>query len=75
MLIITSFNIEFNTPEFVVVGMQSDGKSSFIEGLLGFQFNIVESSKFTNYFLKIYFINFSSSSDRYSPPSDSTNGL
>lgn len=41
---ITSFNINFEYPEIVVVGMQSDGKSSFIEGLLGFQFNIVESS-------------------------------
>jgi GTPase SAR1 family protein len=28
-----------------VVGNQSDGKSSFVEGLLGFQFNIVASSK------------------------------
>ena len=37
-------NIDFETPEIVVVGMQSDGKSSFIEGLLGFQFNIVETN-------------------------------
>jgi GTP-binding protein EngB required for normal cell division len=37
-------NIIFDYPEIVVVGMQSDGKSSFIEGLLGFQFNIVESN-------------------------------
>ncbi len=37
-------NINLEYPEVVVVGMQSDGKSSFIEGLLGFQFNIVESS-------------------------------
>jgi len=37
-------NIQFETPELVVVGMQSDGKSSFIEALLGFQFNIVETS-------------------------------
>ena len=39
-----SFNLQFDAPELVVVGMQSDGKSSFVEGLLGFQFNIVESS-------------------------------
>lgn len=38
------FGIDFETPEIVVVGMQSDGKSSFIEGLLGFQFNIVETN-------------------------------
>eukprot|EP01105_Mastigella_eilhardi_P002304 TRINITY_DN1282_c0_g1_i1.p1 TRINITY_DN1282_c0_g1~~TRINITY_DN1282_c0_g1_i1.p1 ORF type:complete len:782 (-),score=270.13 TRINITY_DN1282_c0_g1_i1:25-2370(-) len=38
------FNISFETPEIVVVGMQSDGKSSFIEALLGFQFNIVDSN-------------------------------
>jgi len=41
---ITSFNISFESPELVVVGMQSDGKSTFIEGLLGFQFNIVDTS-------------------------------
>ena len=39
-----SFGLEFAAPELVVVGMQSDGKSSFIEALLGFQFNIVETS-------------------------------
>jgi GTPase SAR1 family protein len=39
-----SFNITFETPELAIVGMQSDGKSSFIEALLGFQFNIVESN-------------------------------
>ncbi|KAH3742895.1 dynamin family GTPase [Pelomyxa schiedti] len=38
------FQISFSTPELVVVGMQSDGKSSFIEALLGFQFNIVDSN-------------------------------
>eukprot|EP01133_Synstelium_polycarpum_P000414 gene414-491_t len=38
------YNIPFETPELVVVGMQSDGKSSFIESLLGFQFNIVETN-------------------------------
>lgn len=27
----------------VVVGMQSDGKSSFVEALLGFQFNTIET--------------------------------
>lgn len=43
-LAIHSFAIAFETPELVVVGMQSDGKSSFIEALLGFQFNIVESN-------------------------------
>lgn len=36
--------MSFEAPELVVVGMQSDGKSTFIEGLLGFQFNIVEST-------------------------------
>lgn len=29
--------MQFSLPEIVVVGMQSDGKSSFIEALLGFQ--------------------------------------
>lgn len=47
-----SFHIAFETPELVVVGNQSDGKSSFIEGLLGFQFNIVASSIL---FLFVYF--------------------
>eukprot|EP01117_Protostelium_nocturnum_P012903 TRINITY_DN4779_c0_g1_i2.p1 TRINITY_DN4779_c0_g1~~TRINITY_DN4779_c0_g1_i2.p1 ORF type:complete len:736 (+),score=227.12 TRINITY_DN4779_c0_g1_i2:69-2276(+) len=37
-------NIPIEYPEIVVIGMQSDGKSSFVEGLLGFQFNIVESN-------------------------------
>ncbi len=41
-----SFNISFESPELVVVGMQSDGKSTFIEGLLGFQFNIVDTSTY-----------------------------
>jgi GTPase SAR1 family protein len=44
VLLLRSFGIQFETPELVVVGMQSDGKSSFIEALLGFQFNIVETS-------------------------------
>jgi hypothetical protein len=35
--------IKIDVPEMVVVGMQSDGKSSFIEGLLGFQFNLVDT--------------------------------
>lgn len=30
-------------PEIVVVGMQSDGKSSFVEALLGFQFNTIDT--------------------------------
>jgi len=38
------FGMKLDTPEFVVVGMQSDGKSSFIEALLGFQFNIINST-------------------------------
>eukprot|EP01102_Stenamoeba_stenopodia_P000621 TRINITY_DN10596_c0_g1_i1.p1 TRINITY_DN10596_c0_g1~~TRINITY_DN10596_c0_g1_i1.p1 ORF type:complete len:881 (+),score=221.50 TRINITY_DN10596_c0_g1_i1:184-2826(+) len=38
------FDIPFDCPELVVVGMQSDGKSSFIEALLGFQFNIVDTN-------------------------------
>jgi len=44
-------------PELVVVGMQSDGKSTFIEGLLGFQFNIVESTIGTRRPLIIQMIN------------------
>jgi len=36
--------MSFESPEIVVVGMQSDGKSSFIEALLGFQFNIVDTN-------------------------------
>jgi hypothetical protein len=43
-LTLCSFDVKLETPELVVVGMQSDGKSSFIEGLLGFQFNIVDTS-------------------------------
>lgn len=48
MISFQSLNITFETPELVVVGMQSDGKSSFIEGLLGFQFNIVDTSTCEN---------------------------
>lgn len=40
------YNLNFQTPELVVVGMQSDGKSSFVEALLGFQFNTIETRKF-----------------------------
>ncbi|KYQ94066.1 dynamin like protein [Tieghemostelium lacteum] len=50
-------NISFDTPELVVVGMQSDGKSSFVESLLGFQFNIVESNIGTRRPLIIQMIN------------------
>uniref|UniRef100_A0A6B2KYK6 Dynamin-type G domain-containing protein n=1 Tax=Arcella intermedia TaxID=1963864 RepID=A0A6B2KYK6_9EUKA len=50
-----SFNV--STPEFVVVGMQSDGKSSFIEALLGFQFNIVDTNIGTRRPLIIQMIN------------------
>eukprot|EP01127_Copromyxa_protea_P016077 TRINITY_DN4719_c0_g1_i5.p1 TRINITY_DN4719_c0_g1~~TRINITY_DN4719_c0_g1_i5.p1 ORF type:complete len:420 (-),score=58.56 TRINITY_DN4719_c0_g1_i5:1350-2609(-) len=38
------FGVNVSAPEIVVVGMQSDGKSSFIEGLLGFQFNLVDTN-------------------------------
>lgn len=40
----STLGIPVETPELVVVGMQSDGKSSFIEALVGFQFNVVEST-------------------------------
>lgn len=40
------YNLNFKTPELVVVGMQSDGKSSFVEALLGFQFNTIETRKY-----------------------------
>lgn len=40
----SSYGIDLPTPELVVVGMQSDGKSTFIEALLGFQFNIVDTN-------------------------------
>jgi ABC-type uncharacterized transport system ATPase component len=39
------FDLDLATPEFVVIGMQSDGKSTFTEALLGFQFNIVSSCR------------------------------
>jgi GTPase SAR1 family protein len=51
------FNISFESPELVVVGMQSDGKSTFIEGLLGFQFNIVDTNIGTRRPLIIQMIN------------------
>lgn len=41
--ITSQFDVTLEIPEVVVVGMQSDGKSSFIEALLGFQFNIVDT--------------------------------
>lgn len=47
----------FETPEIVVVGMQSDGKSTFIEGLLGFQFNVVDSNIGTRRPLVIQMVN------------------
>ena len=51
-------NIEgFENPEIVVVGMQSDGKSSFVEAMLGFQFNIVHSTIGTRRPLIIQMIN------------------
>lgn len=43
-LINIRFRLSFNNPEIVVVGMQSDGKSTFVEALLGFQFNIVDTN-------------------------------
>lgn len=54
---VTSFGLSFDTPEIVVVGMQSDGKSSFVEALLGFQFNIVDSNIGTRRPLIIQMIN------------------
>lgn len=39
-----SNNLGLQCPEIVVVGMQSDGKSSFVEALLGFHFNIVSTN-------------------------------
>eukprot|EP01080_Neovahlkampfia_damariscottae_P008021 gene8021-12486_t len=41
--IASEYSLNFKAPEIVVVGMQSDGKSSFVEALLGFQFNTVET--------------------------------
>jgi succinate dehydrogenase flavin-adding protein (antitoxin of CptAB toxin-antitoxin module) len=35
--------LDLHFPELVVVGMQSDGKSSFVEALLGFQFNTIDT--------------------------------
>lgn len=53
----TDFGISFDVPELVVVGMQSDGKSSFIEALLGFQFNVVDSNIGTRRPLVLQMIN------------------
>ena len=36
--------LAIRAPEMVVVGMQSDGKSSLVEALLGFEFNLVAST-------------------------------
>jgi ABC-type transport system involved in cytochrome bd biosynthesis fused ATPase/permease subunit len=37
-----AFNFSVPIPEFVAVGGQSDGKSSLLEALLGFKFNVRE---------------------------------
>ncbi|KAL9653082.1 hypothetical protein ABK040_006301 [Willaertia magna] len=50
-------NLKFETPELVVVGMQSDGKSSFVEALLGFQFNTVDTQIGTRRPLLLQMIN------------------
>lgn len=44
-------------PELVVVGMQSDGKSTFVEALLGFTFNVVSSNIGTRRPLVIQMVN------------------
>ncbi|KAF0974485.1 hypothetical protein FDP41_006517 [Naegleria fowleri] len=41
--VVNEHKMKFEAPELVVVGMQSDGKSSFVEALLGFQFNTVDT--------------------------------
>eukprot|EP01101_Sappina_pedata_P002287 TRINITY_DN12531_c0_g1_i1.p1 TRINITY_DN12531_c0_g1~~TRINITY_DN12531_c0_g1_i1.p1 ORF type:complete len:934 (-),score=360.41 TRINITY_DN12531_c0_g1_i1:13-2775(-) len=56
-VIAQKFKIDFESPELVVVGMQSDGKSSFIEALMGFQFNIVDSNIGTRRPLIIQMVN------------------
>ncbi len=50
-------NLGLKCPELVIVGMQSDGKSSLVEALLGFQFNIVSSNIGTRRPLIINMIN------------------
>ncbi len=50
-------NLALRCPELVVVGMQSDGKSSLVEALLGFTFNIVSSNIGTRRPLIISMIN------------------
>lgn len=50
-------NLGLRCPELVVVGMQSDGKSTFVEALLGFSFNIVSSNIGTRRPLVISMIN------------------
>lgn len=56
-MLTTEYGLDFKTPEIVVVGMQSDGKSTFIEGLLGFQFNIVDTNIGTRRPLIIQMVN------------------
>lgn len=43
-LISNLHKIRITYPELVILGMQSDGKSSFVESLCGFQFNLVDSN-------------------------------
>eukprot|EP00761_Pharyngomonas_kirbyi_P008949 gb/GECH01008962.1/.p1 GENE.gb/GECH01008962.1/~~gb/GECH01008962.1/.p1 ORF type:complete len:869 (+),score=229.05 gb/GECH01008962.1/:1-2607(+) len=50
-------NMNFEFPEIVVVGMQSDGKSSFVEALLGFQFNMIDTQLGTRRPLILQMIN------------------
>lgn len=50
-------NLGLRCPELVVVGMQSDGKSTFVEALLGFSFNIVSSNIGTRRPLVISMVN------------------
>lgn len=38
-----TYGYPLRIPEIIVVGMQSDGKSTFIEALLGFQFNTIDT--------------------------------
>ncbi len=50
-------HLGLRSPELVVVGMQSDGKSTFVEALLGFNFNVVSSNIGTRRPLVISMIN------------------
>lgn len=47
-VIAKEYNLDVKIPELVVVGLQSNGKSSFVEALLGFQFNTVETRMIQN---------------------------